>query len=222
MSMGINEDILMAYVDGQLDAREVARVEKALSGDPEARASVRALREGAMLLRASFNEPLNEPVPARVLEAIDAAMAESAAPPGDVTPAPGTRTFAPWPVAIAASIAVLAIALGGVNFLANQRVEQQIALLRAAAESDREARERVLSQALEKLASGETASWENPDSGRRGSITPVRTFKSRDGQWCREYAADEWLGGKRELRRAIACREGEGLWRTRLVLIDDT
>ncbi len=47
--------------------------------------------------------------------------------------------------------------------------------------------------------SGQTVSWENPDSGRRGNITPVRTFKNRSGQWCREYAADEWLGDKQEL-----------------------
>ncbi len=215
MSVNIDDEILVAYVDGQLDARETKRVEDALAGDPEARATVRGLREDAALLRAAFNAPLNEPVPARVLESLERAMAET-------VPARGTKGFAPWPMAIAASIAVLAVALGGVNYLANQRVEQEIDQLRAAAEGDRQAREQAFAQALEKLVSGQTASWENPDSGRRGSITPVRTFKNRSGQWCREYAAAEWLGDKRELQRAIACREGEGLWQTRLVLIDDT
>ncbi len=222
MSARIDEEILVAYVDGQLDAQEIARVEEALAGDAEARATVRGLREDAALLRAAFNAPLNEPVPARVLESIDRAMTENAADGGNGAPARKVGGFAPWPMAIAASIAVLAVALGGVNYLANQRVEQEIDQLRAAAEGDRQARQQALAQALENLVSGQTVSWENPDSGRRGSITPVRTFKNRSGQWCREYAADEWLGDKQELQRAIACREGEGLWQTRLVLIDDT
>lgn len=222
MSTIISEETLVAYVDGQLDLQEMVRVDEALAGDAAARATVRGLREGAALLRAAFNEPLREPVPSRVLESIDRVMAETAAAPADAPAPHRAASFGPWPMAIAASIAAIAIGLGGVNFLANQRVGQEIAALRATAQGDQMARERAVSQALEKLVSGESVTWENPDSGHSGDITPVRTFKSRSGQWCREYAAIESLGDAQELQRAIACREGEGLWRTRLVLIDDT
>ena len=79
MTQHIDPEALVAYVDGQLDQSETARVEAALAEDPEARETVRRLRESAELLRSAFNEPLNAPVPARVLEAFHAMAGERSA-----------------------------------------------------------------------------------------------------------------------------------------------
>ena len=211
MSVRVDDETLVAYVDGQLDARETDAVEAALAKDPEARQTVRALREGAALLRAAFNEPMNEPVPPRILETIDQAAARGRVPAPRV-----------WPMALAASFAALVIGLGVSLYLTDQRVERQLAALEARVEADQRYREAALAKALEKHVSGETVAWENPDSGSSGEITPVRTFKSTKGQWCREYAASAWLGEKQEFQRAIACREAQGQWKTRLVLMTDS
>ena len=105
MTRRIDPEALVAYVDGQLDQSETARIEGVLAGDPEARETVRRLRESAELLRSAFNEPLNEPVPARVLEAFHATAAERTSRAG--------AWRSPWPVALAASIAMLIFGLGG-------------------------------------------------------------------------------------------------------------
>lgn len=222
MSTRIDQETLVSYVDGQLSARENLQVEAALAENDAARATVRELREGGTLLRAAFNEPMNEPVPARVLEAFNQAVAAQASGRADPVTAPRSLRSRRWPMAVAASFAALMIGLSVSFFLANQRVEQQLAVLQAMAEQDRVFRDEALTVALEKYVSGESVDWRNPDSGRGGSITPVRTFKSSGGQWCREYAASQWLGDKQDIERAIACRDEDGSWKTRLVLMTDS
>lgn len=214
MTQYIDPETLVAYVDGQLDRSETARVESALAGDPEARETVRRLRESAELLRSAFNEPLNAPVPARALEAIHATAAERTRN--------GGFWRSPWPVALAASLAMLIFGLGGGILLVDYRVEQELARIQAVGQADQRVREAALLQALEKNVSGEAVAWRNPDSGKIGEITPVRTFKNRNGRWCREYTAMEAMGGNTEVRRAIACRAPEGQWKTRAVLISDS
>jgi anti-sigma factor RsiW len=214
MTTYIDPESLVAYVDGQLDQSETARVELALAENPEARETVRRLRESAELLRSAFNEPLNAPVPARVLEAIHLATPER--------PREGIPWRRAWPVALAASLALLIIGLGGGLLLVDYRVEQELARLQAVGQADQSAREAALFQALEENVSGEAVAWRNPDNGRIGEITPVRTFKNRVGQWCREYTAMEALAGETAFRRAIACRVPEGQWKTRAVLISDS
>ena len=217
MTGQIDLETLVAYADGQLGASEVQRVETVLARDAEARETVRQLRESAALLRAAFNEPINEPVPARVLEAINSTVAEQAV----VTRGPRRGSLHRWSPALAASVATLLLGLGGSYFLADYRVGQELSRIELVRLADQQVREAALFDALEKNISGQTVAWENPDSGRRGSITPVRTFKNRQGQWCREYAASEADGVDQESRRAIACRQPEGTWNTRMVLISD-
>lgn len=224
MTLALHDETLVAYVDGQLDARETARVEAGLAESAEARETVRQLREGTALLRAAFNEPLSEPLPDRVLAAIDKAAKEAAAERDSQAggqAGPRMPGLGPWRMALAASIAALMVGLGAGLFISDYRVEQRLAALEAVVEADREARNQALMAALEKSVSGEAVAWENPDTGHRGNITPVRTFKTTRGQWCREYAADEWLGDKQQLRRGIACRDDRGQWKTRVVLASD-
>ena len=85
--------------------------------------------------------------------------------------------------------------------------------------------EAAISVALEKHVSGQPARWHNPDSGSKGSIEPLRTFKISTGQWCREYAHAIDLRGWQERQatlRAIACREAGGRWKTRLQLGEES
>lgn len=214
MTDQIDLETLVSYSDGQLSAKEVQRVEAALASNPEARETLRQLRESAALLRAAFNQPINEPVPARIVEAINSTGAKQAV----VTRGSGRGALHRWFPALAASIAALLLGLGGSFFLTDYRVGQELSRIELVRLADKQAKEAALFKALEKNISGQVVAWENPDSGRSGSVTPVRTFKNRQGQWCREYAASEVQGLDRESRRAIACRQPEGIWKTRMVL----
>ena len=68
---------------------------------------------------------------------------------------------------------------------------------------------------LEKVPTGETAHWVNPDTGRAYRVTPTRTFHTDSGP-CREYrvqAVDRPDGELRALPATTACRQADGNWK---------
>jgi surface antigen len=66
--------------------------------------------------------------------------------------------------------------------------------------------------ALEKNKSGTSSSWQNPDSGHSGSVTPINTFE-RNQQHCREFSQTVTIGGNVEEAYGIACRQPDGTWK---------
>ena len=58
--------------------------------------------------------------------------------------------------------------------------------------------QRTVHQALETNRTGVTATWNNPDSGHSGTVTPTQTFQTASGQFCREYQQTVTIGGKTE------------------------
>jgi surface antigen len=68
-------------------------------------------------------------------------------------------------------------------------------------------------RALESVPSGQSTTWRNPDSGHSGVITPVRTYQTATGQYCREYTQTITVGGKKQEAFGKACREPDGSWK---------
>jgi len=57
--------------------------------------------------------------------------------------------------------------------------------------------------------------WENPTTGARGTVTPIASAYTQDGQTCRDFlasyvtkSAQSWLQGE-------ACQEDRGAWQVR-------
>lgn len=67
--MKIEEETLMAYVDGELDPASAARVEAALADDPELAAAVARERALRQRLRSAFDPIVDEPIPERLIAA---------------------------------------------------------------------------------------------------------------------------------------------------------
>ncbi len=215
--MRLSDETLIAYVDGELTPEQVQDVEARMAADVELAATVEALREGASVLHAAFNEPLRAPIPDRLTKLFDANPAPAAKAP--------LRRWLSGPVAVplAASVMALAVGLGGAYVFAEWQVERKIARLETIRDADRQMLAATVNLALEKHVSGKPATWFNPDSGSKGTVEPVRTFRAAGGQWCREYiqtadlTADPTTGSfQTERRRAIACRSPDGQWQTRL------
>ncbi len=80
-------------------------------------------------------------------------------------------------------------------------------------EHDRLMLAQTTQKALETATSGSTVEWSNPDSGNKGHITPVKTYKSNSGQYCREYNTVIVVGGKEEKAYGTACRQEDGSWK---------
>jgi surface antigen len=51
-------------------------------------------------------------------------------------------------------------------------------------------------QALEYTPSGQATAWRNPDTGHYGSITPIQTYESASGAYCREFQHQAQIGGR--------------------------
>ena len=60
---------------------------------------------------------------------------------------------------------------------------------------------------------GSTIQWNNPESGNRGTITPIRDGRDNSGNYCREYQQTVYVGGKAERANGTACQQPDGTWR---------
>ena len=60
---------------------------------------------------------------------------------------------------------------------------------------------------------GQTVTWNNPDSGHRGTVTAVRDGTSAGGLYCREFRQNVTIGGKTEEAYGTACRQPDGTWK---------
>lgn len=65
--------------------------------------------------------------------------------------------------------------------------------------------------ALEKMPSGVTSSWNNPDSGNHGTVTPMATYQTNTG-YCREFQTTITVGGQVQQGYGTACRQPDGSW----------
>ena len=68
-------------------------------------------------------------------------------------------------------------------------------------------------QAFEQNQTGQSSSWQNPESGNSGSVTPTRTYQIANGQYCREYTQDIVIGGEKNQTHGTACRQTDGSWK---------
>src|SRR5262245_20146370 len=68
-------------------------------------------------------------------------------------------------------------------------------------------------RALETTPSHQSVAWRNPDSGHAGTVTPVRTYQTAEGTYCREYQTTVMIEGRQERGYGTACRQPDGSWK---------
>ncbi len=79
--------------------------------------------------------------------------------------------------------------------------------------ADKVAMGQTVQQSLETAPMGTTSSWQNPDSGNSGTVTPANTFQRGDGTYCREFSQTISVGGRTEEAYGTACRQPDGSWK---------
>jgi anti-sigma factor RsiW len=181
---------IAAYVDGELGPTESQAVRKLLDSDSDARAYFERLDALNRKLKIAFEPVARAPLPPAMQQLL-------------------TRRRVHWshwvmPAALAASVAVIAVLLMRVNTLDQAvrgqlaQIQNQMALLRA--------------QTLENVPSGKVASWSVPAGDARIEVEPVRTYRTADQRFCREYVERVQEAGDVEVRKGIACRTGKAAW----------
>lgn len=60
---------------------------------------------------------------------------------------------------------------------------------------------------------GQSISWNNPETGHSGTITPTREGVSNTtGRICREYTQTIYVGGQKQTGVGQACKNADGSW----------
>lgn len=112
----VDDVMLMAYVDGEVDDTSAREIERAIASDPAIAARARAFRDSATLTRAAYADALHEPVPDRLIAALGGDGAPATANVVTLARKPrAIRQLIGW--AMAASLAALVIGgTGGVYY----------------------------------------------------------------------------------------------------------
>ena len=59
---------------------------------------------------------------------------------------------------------------------------------------------------------GQQVSWNNPQSGNYGTVTPIRDGSTPSGDYCREYEQTIYVDGYAETAVGVACKRDNGTW----------
>lgn len=82
-------------------------------------------------------------------------------------------------------------------------------------DEDKSLADRNLQDALENSLSGQSRKWTNPSSGNGGSVTPLSTWKTAKGVYCRSYRERiRVASGQSVSRRGVACRSSDAVWQS--------
>ena len=83
----------------------------------------------------------------------------------------------------------------------------------APTESDLAFARNAASDVLTKGDKDSSQSWQNPETGARGSVTPVaQTYAADDGRTCRDFLASYVNGKTESWLQGAGCKGGNGRW----------
>jgi surface antigen len=73
----------------------------------------------------------------------------------------------------------------------------------------------AVNELLNKGGKDTSVPWENPQTGARGTVTPIATAYSQDGITCHEFLASYERDGASSWLQGEACRASKGKWEVR-------
>ena len=213
----ISNEILMAYADGELDTVDRQRVEAYLAQDPEGPVRLHAFAQTGRDLGRLFDQPMREPVPVRLLEAVlgplrrpaPAAMRPTAQKPGLLAALIEMLLPAqtPWAAAAAMSGILVVGGAAGWGFHALHTAQPETGALAQLVDGALVANSN-LSRALDTATSGKALNL-GTDAATL-SVKPVLTFQTAAGGYCRQY---EMANGAGQQFSGVGCRSDNGQWR---------
>jgi len=209
-----DDETLMAFADGELDAETTATVEAAMETDDDLVARVAAFVESRALAASALKPLIEEPVPEAltrsVQKMIDEARELATDPSGPQVAANNVVAFPPrdthpvrstWAMPLAASLAAVVFGVGG--YLAGQAGAPASGNLAMTTIGDT-----AIVQALDSAPSGTDV------VAGDATLKLVSSFRDASGTLCREF---ELHRASRSAIVSIACRPEQG-WDVRLAV----
>lgn len=215
MSEKFSDEMLMRFADGELDAEEMAVVEKAMESDDVLVARVVMFIETKAAAQAAFGPLLEEPVPPALKATIEGMVAankaddargrerQSTIVPIEVRQAASRPQARQWTLPLAASI-VAAMVGGLAGYWVGVGDDNRPTGLSVAGVVDE-----GLAEALATVPAGQETKL-TPDSDFRA----IATFRNAATEVCREFEID---AADRSTVISVACHAGDG-WQASFVV----
>ncbi len=179
----LDDTVLLAYVDGELDTDEVQEIEAALAADEEARRTVELFRKSSALVRTAFDESVGEPVPERLRAPLLDPSPASRLPKASFGARRQGIDWQPF-LAIAASVALLAVGFAGGTYFTQMRGEWNDRVVRSNVADG----PKLAPAALPRYTVGEAFSFSD---GRRETVYGVEgesvTWRTNTGSTTTRY-----------------------------------
>ena len=193
-------ELLSAYLDGELEASKAVELERALDGDLALRSRLEQMRSIDISLRSAFKGDFAGPVPAHITRML---ASEAVSTEDNVVAFPTqtnkAKAKANWGLAVAASL----MAASGLLMFERAQI--------AGVDQGMDA---LIAAELEQTPS-QADGWNVLADGRE--MRPVLSFQSKDNGWCREFLlADEGVQ-----QRGVACKT-DNQWVTAVIGPVDT
>lgn len=202
------ESLLVAYVDGQLDAAQAQAVEDALREDAEARAIVGVLRASGSAVKRAYDEALERPLPAGLRGLFADVQEGTAIPTANVIALRPRRATIQRLLPLAASIAALLIGFGAgyVTF------GESTGFTPAGEDPRGELYLATLQRALDTPAVGIGHDYADKAAGISGKVTVIGSIATANLGECREFRHDATANGATMASYGIACPSSGGSW----------
>lgn len=200
------DDLLSAYLDGQIDPAARAEIETRLAAEPDLAARLEALTAADAAAAGWFADMLGEP-PAATVETVRQGFRRRRRGAG------AGGGFERWLAPVVAAAAVLLIGAFGFDRAVDRRVDSIVEQLRAERQADLGLIAEAMQQVLETHESGTPVRFEREGGGFAVTILPERTWRSQSGHWCRQFREIFLDSSVQDAPVSIACRDAQGKWR---------
>ena len=207
---------LNRYIDGEMGQRQRLDLQQQLGSDPAASRYLEDMQSLQRMLGDALDDATRQP-PSQGLEQTLTRLRIAGEQPRHRL----RRLLLDWgrpALAMAAGLALLGIGFGAGLFTANQQLERRVAALESARSEALDEVGLALNRVLEYSPSGEAVAWQSEHHDASGELTPIRTLKTPDQRYCREYQETLVINGEREERRGLSCRTGREQWEKRLII----
>lgn len=202
MNPKFDDITLSSYVDGELDAESMREVEAFLECDSEAsKYVVNAIRTTARL-RQSMNKVLYEEVPEQLIDTIF---------PQQKKEGWQSTIFQPL-FRMAAAIVLMLLGFAAGWLIPTSGDEPAFSMPTPFPASYH----RIVQEAMEYNLSGAPRQWQSPEDQAVIIVTPVKTYRDKNGQYFREFRMEVSTATQNRQVNGLAQRQ-KGEWTTKAV-----
>lgn len=208
MNRATDEILLSSYIDGELSPEETDAVATALRTDTEMRTIALDMLETNARIKAMARQEQQEPLPPPLLESVY-----------------GGDRASSWrrPLhskLLMAAMVVLTLLIG---YGSGRLYQVEIAETQHTAPIYQipDKYDHIVQTVLELSVSGVTREWRDKEMNVALSVTPIKTYRNKEGVFYRLYSLEIHSEKEQQKMRCLAFRNSDKHWTTQTIFFDD-